>query len=383
MAQGRLVGFGILALVMAYASGLSMFWNSGRQVPSSLAPQILRTHPDALMKQAARSLIDSEGQIQQIELAEVKAGLKYAPLGDEPFVVEAARQMVSGRTAEAETLLRIALRRNPRSREARVLMLDLLAAQGDARGAVAQIEVLYRLMPNRRPLLRDALVYLASLPSTRRDTLEAISEDTHKREVLEGFARSGASASFLLDTLEAFEPFDFGEREKFTASLATPLLRAGDWQGARRVWGEFNPGAFVNGNLLIDPQLTGEYGPPFGWELRSGRHGYARLDQAGLTGEFYGRRAGTLAAQTIVLDPGRYRLTTLSEEMGRGLAVALKCLGQEDLSAMRLSRGEQSLEFFVDVNCPALELLVQGIPSDPPTSTSFRIRHVGLERAAP
>ncbi len=172
-------------------------------------------------------------------------------------------------------------------------------------------------------------------------------------------------------------------KKNSTASLATPLLRAGDWQGARRVWGEFNPGAFVNGNLLLDPQFTGEYGPPFGWEVRSGRHGYARLEQAGLTGEFYGRRAGPLAAQTIVLDPGRYRLTTVSEEMGRGLGVALKCPGQEDLAAMRLAQGEQTLEFVVDGNCPALELLVEGIPSDPPTATSFRIRQVGLERIAP
>lgn len=372
----------MLALALASASTLSMFWNTGREAPSWLPPESFPPHPDLLMDRAIRPL--SEGQkLEERDLSHITERLALAPLTAEPFIIAGARPLTSGSFDEAETLLQIAVRRDPRSKEARVLLLDIYAAKGNARGAVSQIEALYNLMPSRRPLLRDALVYLASLPSTRSEALDAIALDPLKRDVVRGLARSGASASMLLDTLEAFAPFDTGDQHEFVASIATPLLRAGDWEGARRIWSEFNPRALTNGELIVDPLFTGEFGPPFGWQVHSRPYGYARFDRDGLTGEFYGRRAGVLVSQTIVLEPGRYRASIAVEAPAGGLELVVKCNQGADLVSARLTGRRQDLEFDVDSECVALDLAVTGKPSDPPSLTAFRIIQINVERLQP
>ncbi|MWV26955.1 tetratricopeptide repeat protein [Aurantiacibacter rhizosphaerae] len=381
MAQGRFVVFFVVALALAYVSVISAFWNLGRRLPEAIAVEGLAEHPDRIMGRATLSFRESRGKLDSIDFPSLRRALARAPLEEEPFVFTAAQLAASGRIAEAEAMLRESIRRNPRSREGRLIFLTLLAQRGNAHEAVTQIEALYRLMPEQRPVLRDTLVYLASFPGTRQSTLAAVSEDLHKRDILQGLARSGASASMLLETLDAFRdvvPRD--ARESFVASLSGPLLRAGDPRGALRVWMHFNPEAYADGSVLLDEHLNGSFAPPFGWEVRGGSDGYARIGNNGLEGEHYGRRAALLAQQTAILGPGEYTLSVLAENHGRGLSFDVSCNKEGDIATVDLESRENRTHLNVPNDCPAVTLELRARPSDPPRKSMFRITQVSLER---
>lgn len=380
MAQGRPLVLIAATLLLACLSTLTWFWNSGRQAPAIFWPA-LQQHPGRVMDAATIDFRASRGQIQGIDLAALQAALSGSPLEEEPFVFAAANLASGGDIAQAERLLRVALRRNPRSREARILLLDLLARRGNTQEAVAQIEVLSRLLPEQRAQLRNTLVLLASIPSTRRETLEAITVNANKIDVLRGLAHSGASASMLLESLDAVGEIDPGEdQEGFVNALVNPLVRAGDWQGALRLWTHFNPAAFAGGDLLLDPNFEGTFGPPFGWALRRDNQGYARFGEDGLVGEFYGRRRAEFARQVLLLEPGDYRLRVRSQDVGTGLLMEVECPGSGELASERLEERNEEMAFSVTQACPAQILKLMGRPSDPPRGSAFSISEIQIER---
>lgn len=368
--------------MLGFLCTLTWYWNSGRQAPAIFGPALFEK-PDRVMDAATLGFRASRGQLEDIDLAGLQASLRADPLEEEPFVFAAASLVAAGEIAQAERLLRIAVRRNPRSREARILLLDLLTRRGHTAEAVAEIEVLANLLPDQRPQLRNTLVLLASIPSTRRQTLEAITINANKMEVLRGLARSGASASMMLNSLDAVGELELGgDPEVFVNTLVNPLIQAGDWQGALRLWNHFNPTAFAEGSLVLDPRFEGTFGPPFGWAVRSGNYGYARLGEDGLVGEFYGRRRAELARQVLLLEPGNYLLRAQSRDVGTGLILELECPGSGELVSGRLKERNEEIAFSVSQACPAQVLKLVGRPTDPPRPSVFSISEIQLERVA-
>ena len=158
MAQGRLVATILFGLVLALASGLSFVWNTGRDASGLADIRGLSAHPERSMDAATLSFRRDRGRLDGIDMEQLRAALVRAPLEEEPFVFAAAGLANAGRLAEADRLLEIAEERNPRSREARVLLLTHAMASADAREAVTQIEVMYRLQRDERPVLSEALI---------------------------------------------------------------------------------------------------------------------------------------------------------------------------------------------------------------------------------
>ncbi|WP_338243069.1 hypothetical protein [Aurantiacibacter hainanensis] len=187
----------------------------------------------------------------------------------------------------------------------------------------------------------------------------------------------------LIETLDAFGQFDVGNSPTdFQSSITQPLVNAGDWQGARRLWSVFHPEAFATAPLLRDPDFTGEYPPPFGWEVRRDRNGYAELGDFGLEGEGYGRRRSLLTRQYTILEQGDYRLRIQSEVIGRGLQIEVACPNLGNIAEETLSERIHVVEFRVPQQCALVEIGLYGRPTDPPTPSPFRIRQVSLERSA-
>lgn len=381
MAQGRSLILGLVSLLLVYASVLSFSWSADRELPVQLTLPGLEAEPALAMEAATARFTETGGSLEGIDLEFLKTELARAPLEEEPYLYGAVEHMAEGRIADAERLLEVAVRRDPRSSVARVLLLDLLARRGNARDSVVQIEVLTRLVPAQRAALQNTLVYLASMPSTRTATLETINDRSLKMHVLRRLAQDGASASMLLDAIGLVGDLDLGdEQASFVSSIVNPLLSAGDWEGGRRLWTSFNEGAFADGTLILDPTFSGAYGPPFGWEVRTGSEGYARLTNDGLVGEFYGRRQTVLAQQTVILEPGDYHVRVAAQDEGRGIQLAVRCKNGSELIIVALTNRNEVADFAVPAGCPALDIQLRGRPSDPPATSSFLISEIGLER---
>lgn len=380
MAQGRLVIAPALALVLGCASMLAYFWTTDRSVPGEIAGLILNAHPDRTFNTETLIFRQSRGDISGLDLGAVRQATSYAPLEEDIFVFAGARLVVEAQHNNAETLLGIATRRNPRSREARLLLADLLVRRGDTRNAVNHIEALYRLEPGQRSTLQGILSYLASVPATRAATLEALTEPSLKLHILRSQARNGASASMLLDAAERMIDFDLGEdRAPLVAAITTPLLNDGDWEGARRLWTNFYPDALSGDDMMIDPGFSGDYPAPFGWLIGSDRAGYARVSDLGLEGEYYGRRRAVLARQAVIAAPGRYRLVVTAATTGPGLRAELACRGREKIGEVGLSGARTEFFFVVPTGCTALDVMLVGGPLDPPIANSFEIREIRIE----
>ncbi len=387
MAQGRLVAailLGLAAAALVLASALSFIWNTGRTASGVADLGGLSAHPGRAMDTATLTFRHSRGELDGIAMAPLRDALAMAPLEEEPFVYAAAGLANAGRVVDAHRLLRIAEERNPRSREARALLLQHAVANADARDAVAQIEVLHRLEPELRPALSEALIYLASVPTTQRAALAAINEARHKRDVLQGLARWGASPSMLLSAIEELGEFDLGpDRRGYVRSLVNPLLAAEDWRGARRVWSVFYPGAFDGDMPLVDPAFTGEYGPPFGWATQDGRDGWARTGDKGLRGRYSVLEQAELARQLVLAEPGRYRILVQSVDPGSGLWIEMACGSSPAFAQQQLGEEIQTVEFTVGSDCPALNVTIAARPTGSQSTQDFRITGIQMERIVP
>ena len=387
MAQGRLVAailIGLAVAALVVASALSFIWNTGRTVSGVADLGGLSAHPDRAMDTATLIFRHSRGELGGIAIAPLRDALAMAPLEEEPFVYAAASLANAGRVVEASRLLRIAEERNPRSREARAMLLQHAVADADAREAVTQIEVLHRLEPELRPALSETLIYLASVPTTQQATLAAIREDRHKRDVLQGLARWGASPSMLLSAIGELGEFDLGpDRRGYVRSLVNPLLATEDWRGARRVWSVYYPGAFDGDMPLVDPAFSGEYGPPFGWATQDGRDGWARTGDEGLRGRYTGLGQAELARQLVLAEPGRYRLNIQSVDPGSGLWIEVACGSSPAFAQQQLAEEMQTVEFTAGSDCPALNLTIAARPTASQSAQDFRIIGIEMERIAP
>ncbi|WP_394729495.1 tetratricopeptide repeat protein [Altererythrobacter sp. GH1-8] len=332
------------------------------------------------MRTATIEFLENRGDPTSVDLASLNSALSWAPLEDEPYTFAAAQQFGSGDPERVEALLKVALHRNPRSREARVYLLEHLVDQGRAREAIEQIEILSLLMPDRRGLFQSNLLYLVTFPDTRPEAIAALTDNTIRLNLMRSLANAGASASMILDTHDAFEDFDLGaDPSASISSWIAPLIERSDYNGALRVWRRFNPEAKA-GALLVDNKFSGRFGPPFGWTIRSGPNGYAKLGDAGLTGEYYGRRPASLAQQVLLLSPGAYKISFSDLASVGPLKFVIRCLGGQELANDGI---EQKLATTFSVptsGCDAQTIEISGRPTDPPRSVQFGIGNVALER---
>lgn len=383
MAQSRPLILTALALALGYLALVALFWNLGTAVPAGMAPAILNAHPRQTMEIARLAAVHADAETASHAHEAAVDALATAPLEEEPFVLAASGFGEQRSITEADHLLRIAVRKNPRSRSARARLIQTSVQRGEVGEAVRQVEAMYRLRASQTDRLRGALAIMASFPQTRRQTLEAIKLPALKQDILRDMARLGVSANLLEQSIAILGSFEGAQRhEGFAASLASPLLENGDWEGAYRIWSIFNPDAPQAGTGVIDPGFVGKFEAPFGWTVRNSREGFAQLGQGGLTGEYYGRGTPTLAQQATPLAPGTWRVSIASAAPTSGLEVVIRCRGGTTLLELPLREIAETGQFDAGEDCPIVDIAFTGKPSDPPRFSSFRFEHVELERVA-
>lgn len=370
-----------VAASLLAAASLALFWSmsaSGR--PLSDASAIL-LHPAYITSSLTSAALDGRASNDARLRARLAAALDKAPLEDEPFTLAAYEQFSQQRLEQAGKLLKTARQRNPRSREARLLAVDVNLATNNIAAAVSELETLRRLMPAQRAMFDETLVLLADHPETRLAAMSAVKEEAIRKLILAGLARAGAEPAALTEAIETMAlEGRLGEDRGTAGSVTQPLIAEGNYAAAFQVWSKL-VGSKVDPSGLRDPRFQQDLPPPFGWALTSGRDGSVAADADGLAGQVYGRRDASLARQLLILSPGSYWLAIEVTQPNELVEATLRCLPDGELARQRLgAAGTTRLSFTVPAECSAQWLDLSARASDPPRSDSFRIRAINLVR---
>lgn len=371
-----------MAACLVLLACLSAAWSIGDIMQAgSMLPAPLRK-PANEMRSAMANLPANEEGIDLERTSRLITLLRTAPLASEPFTIKAYDLVLRGSLSEAEPLVAIALKRNPRSREARLLAVDAKLANANIAAAVQDLEVLTRLMPSQRALFDQSLVALASFPETREATLTAIRDDATKRVILVGLGRVGADPSTIIDAWQSMSAQGlFVEDSSTIRTITQPMIDAGDYTGSYRVWSALTQRERKPAALVRDSTFDQKVPPPFGWRLASGPDGFIAAGADGLKGEAYGRRSAMLAEQLLVLEAGSYRLVLNIAEPSNLATIVLKCAPDRQLIVQRLEPAGQMVRAFeVPAECAGQSFSVNARASDPPRSGTFRVRSINIVR---
>lgn len=306
-----------------------------------------------------------------------------APLHPEPFLVHAALAERKGAFDKAEKLLEQARDREPRSAAARYLLADVRLRQGKVVAGLSEMAVLTRLLPAAKVQLLPALSQYAHLPGGREKLAGILATNPQLRQpLLQALAADPENAALIL----ALAGGDLDPRQRGTRQWETRLLgglvERGDYEQAYGLWRRFagipegvRPLIF-NGDFkdLAAP-------PPFNWTFSASSAGVADAENGQLRVLYYGRDDAPLAAELLLLPPGRYRFgAPVSGQLASGsLQWVLACLGGAKLleSAAESAGG---VTFTVPASgCPAQMLGLAGKSQDMPQDSDARIGPVRIE----
>ena len=378
----RLVVLIPLAGALLCLSFLSLAWSANSGADTQ-APVPLLVHPKSQMRLALARMQSDPGVGDPEILEGMRAASRSAPLAEEPFIVKGLALFRTDAYQDAEDLLDIARRRNPRSREALYLSADAALAAGHIGEAVSHLEVLVRLARQQKALTQEAITLLATHPETGKATLAALNDDGMKTEALIAMAKSGAGPARLLDAIALTKAADaLASNPAGVNEITRPLVEALDFAGAYRVWLALLPGPPMSQSLIRDQDFSAKLPPPFGWEVRTGPDAFVEAQDEGLAGEIYGRKSAQLARQLLLLVPGAYHLEIDAVEPNSLVEVILTCAPSSEVARATVgTRGSNLTSFRVPDDCESQWLEVRARASDPPRAGPFQIRAIRIRQA--
>lgn len=378
---GTTVGLGWLAVQTAAVEAF------GRRNPEAAA-RFAPGDPRVPMTLAMRQFRRQGGAIEPATARAATLALADAPLAEEPFLIAGLSAMIAERPADAEPMLAEARRRNPRSRVARLLLLDRYLRTGQVEPAVAEIAALGRLIPEANRVLVPELAKLASSPDAADAVAEILRGDPPTRAlVLQHLAGNGGAPDAVLRLATKSGRIVPGFTEPWQQQLLQGFVDRGDFAGARALWSRLagvDEQAIRGG--VYDPRFQRLPGPPpFNWSFTSGGAGAAEPTRApALQVEYYGRADAELASQLLTLSPGRYRIAYRASGSTPGqtssVSWRLSChpSGAEaaslPIAKLSYTPAVRTANFTVPATgCPTQWLRLVGTPSEFPAANSLTI----------
>lgn len=273
------------------------------------AERVWPGHPSVL---AARALLEAgQASVQRRPLrADTRALLadiaRAEPLAPEPFLIAGAEAQRKHDDATAERLLLSARQRDPRAGAAHFLLAQQYISQGRFNRGVPEAAVLARLLPGSLEPLASAFAnYLTTVgvPDGMSEVLQ--SNPALAERIFSDLSANPRNADLLLK----IAPQDPGNpAPPWQSNLINKMVEAGDYQGARRVWAQLAGNRANPAEPLHDPRFEGSPAPqPFNWTFAT-QGAVVEPQSGGLHVLYFGRDETALAAQLLVLRPGRYRL---------------------------------------------------------------------------
>lgn len=327
----------------------------------------------------------------EFDLATARRALASAPLASEPFAAIAADSLVHnprGTTGREPALLAEALRRDPRSRAGRILLMRHLAVTGDIGGAFAQLDVLYRLNPVLVTRAMDSIAGLVNTPKRMDAALAALTGRPNLYEpFVDGMVGKGKPREIVVRLAQGL-PANVLARPDIRRSIVGQLIEVREFALAKSIWqaGLAKPStALVFSPDFADRQAS----PPFNWQLFETTSGAAsRVNPRGLGVNYYDRSPGRLARQIVTLPPGRYRLYAefkLVSGQADNLRLRIGCFGgAEPLAEIRLFGSGSALQkteagFEVPSQaCSGQELAVWGVVTERRSETEVELQRIDI-----
>lgn len=393
---GRLILMAVLALGCAWLVVRTAMINSADTSTAKLVERLAPGSPQLGVAIASAQFVGGATGLPVASPAVVRLGhdaLRKSPLVAEPFLFDGAAAMAKGRAADGARLLAEALRRDPRSRLARMLSYQNRLQTGDYEQGFRELMDLARFEPTLVPRLAPELAKLALLPEVRAPLhrtlpLNPVLQDAMLVELV----RMGADARTILALADPIRPTAPGARPPaWQAPFLTALVARGEIPAAHAAWRRFT-GLPVAASGIYDAGFAGRPGPvPFNWQFATGGAGVAEPAVDGrLAIEYFGRAPADLARQLLVLVPGRYALsmTVSSEEADAqtGLEVRIRCASDRSVLAASplpgTGGGQKSVQLAFDVpeGCSGQWFMVTGAPGDAGGASHVTIGALRLKR---
>ena len=300
------VALGLAALAFALVAALAQV----AETPAGgTTPFLARLNPGKIGVLRAQEF-DAELRPRGNPLVAALAAAPVMPLAAEPFVGAASsgfRMKGSTGTAHDAALLREGLRRNPRFREARLLLLRHAIGTGNLPEAIDQLGTLRRLSSE---IVGQMLLGIGAALNSPRQVDDAIAAMRPHPELYPDFMRGFTAAqkppalvTRLVMQLPPSALADTTVRER----AISEMVRVAAFAQARQLWGARYAG---NGQGLVhSPDFSDAAAPPpFNWDLNETDTGVAEriTGQKGVSLAYYGRISGPLVNQLLTLAPGRY-----------------------------------------------------------------------------
>ena len=324
-----------------------------------------------------------------------RQALVRAPLMDEPFLLGGIDRLLRRDTRGAAEMLEHALARNPRSRLARLFMLEVRLRSGDVKGAAADMTILGRLMPDVQRVFVPELARFARDPDTQGALRQVLDTDRHMlAQVLQHLAANDANPAVVLRLAGPNPPIATdADAADWRRTLLSSMVSKGNVRGARQLWARFAGVEEEEAQAAVyDGSFEGLPGlPPFNWNFSSSEIGAAERDRTGaLQVEYYGRASGELASQLITLSPGRHRMMFHAEgdldTPQHRLVWKVQCRRNErtimEFPIANVTYAGRTLagDFTVPADCQSQWLRLLGQPTEFPKIESVLIRNVRIER---
>ena len=371
----------ILALQVLRQGVVDAFAGAAPRVASAVWPG----HPDVEITRGMIEIAERTRQgrpVTDSAIARVFAAARSAPLAPEPYLVRGIQAQLAGDFGSAERAFLAAKERDPVSLPARYFLADQYLRRGDAQAGLREIAVLARLAPGgvtslapyvaayarQRAVWPQLRALFRAEPQLERAALQALAADPANAETVMALAtRRGPGADWL-------------------PAMIGSLVKAKKYAEARRLWASV---AGVEGHerqFLYDGDFArAEAPPPFNWALTSSAVGLAeRVRGGGLHVIYHGREDGVLAAQMILLPPGRYRMDApAGGTRSDALHWALQCASDgRELARRAVKDMAGGWVFDVPADCPAQRLQLVGSAGDMPQPADVTIRSARLQRVA-
>ena len=348
--------------------------------------------PAALGK-VRRQLIGLQLGQKEIDEGAARRALVYAPLASEPFALLAAKGLAQdprGHGGQESALLTEALRRDPRSRTARILSLRNRAATGDLRGAFGQLDVLFRLSPGLVNQAMDTIARLIDSPQRMDLALSALSGHPNLYEpFISSLVGKNRSRDVIVRMAQGL-PTDVLAKPAARASLVGQLVDVREFALARSIWQRGNPPG--SNGLVFSPDFSDHRtAPPFNWQMLVSTAGSAAFGKnRGLSVVYYDRSPGRLALQIVTLPPGRYRLAVefqLISGTADNVRLQIACYGASgplaDLALYSSKPGFFKTSALFDVpalGCNGQDLAIVGVATARRSETEVEVRRVDIMR---
>ncbi len=349
------------------------------RLASGIPPSLVSLAMAEVGEAAASGRDPGQDTLERLRLLSARA-----PLEPEPFLVEAALAQRSGELDRAESLLKQARLRNPRSAAARYLLADVWLRQGKLMEGLGEMAVLSSIVPSSTVQLVPALSDYAKTPGARENLGRILAINPRlRRPLLTALSADPANADLILALARTERTADSADKG-WQSRLLDGLVNSGEYDRAYAIWRRFAGAPEGRAELLFNGSFRRiDAPPPFNWSYSSNAAGFAEPAGGQLRVLYYGRQNALLARQVLLLAPGKYRFDSpVSGEGGSGTLVwTVTCIpgGSE---VMKIAADAGDVLFAVPASgCRAQFLGLSGHAQETPSDVDVRIGPARLERA--